>query len=323
MAKKKATAKTTKSRQRASSSLPIKAVAKKKTVTRRSKPPVKPVKKKTVSPKRKRTTVSSKAKTSSSTRKNVKKVIIREFRVPLGPRNHLLIQLKRTKSPARKSSAKKSTLSGLPATILTKAKKLPPGAVFIILGIAGAIYFGTDIFKPGAPLNVYSPPAPVSIPASLPTLAPKALQKSEPTELSIPDIGLSTSLTNVGKQPDDTLEVPKDASIPGWYRLSPTPGEIGPSIIVGHVDSPEGPAIFWRLREMKPGQIISMKRKDNTTISFKVTEVLQFEQNNFPTERVYGNTDHSALRLITCGGAYNRLTGSYSHNTVVFASLEI
>lgn len=320
MAKKKTTAKTTKSRQRTSSSLPIKAVAKKKTVTKRSKPPVKPVKKKTVSPKSKRTTVSSKAKTIAPARKNVKKVIIREFRIPLGPRNQLLIQFKRTRPPTR---TKRSTVSDLPATLFAKAKKLPPGAVFIILGIAGAIYFGTDIFKPSAPLTVYSPPAPVSIPASLPTLAPKALQKSEPTELSIPDIGLSTSLTSVGKQPDDTLEVPKDASIPGWYRLSPTPGEIGPSIIVGHVDSPEGPAIFWRLREMKTGQIISLKRKDNTTISFKVTEVLQFEQNNFPTERVYGNTDHSALRLITCGGAYNRLTGSYSHNTVVFASLEI
>jgi sortase (surface protein transpeptidase) len=186
----------------------------------------------------------------------------------------------------------------------------------------GVFYFAADVFKSAPELKVYSPPAPTFEATIMAEIQPKTLAKSEPVKVSIPDIGLDTQLTTVGKQPDGTLEVPVSANTPGWYRLSPTPGELGPAVIVGHVDSPKGPAVFWRLRELTPGKFVEVSRADGSIVKFKITEVKQFEQNNFPTNEVYGNVDHAALRLITCGGSYNKLTGNYSHNTVIFAVLE-
>lgn len=207
------------------------------------------------------------------------------------------------------------------AIAIKRFRSVPLGLPLIILGLIGTLYFTTDIFRPTQELSVYSPPAPVFSAAPVPEIKPKTFDKSEPTNLAIADIGLNTTLTTVGKQADNTLEVPISADIPGWYRFSPTPGELGPSIIVGHVDSPKGPGVFWRLRELKAGQIIEIKRADGSITKFEVTIIRQFEQDNFPTQEVYGNIDHAGLRLITCGGTFNRLTGNYSHNIVVFASL--
>lgn len=314
MAKKKTT-QTTKNRQRAKKPLPVTNAAKKPMVAKKSK--------KTVAPKTKSNKVAAgkkKTQKPAPQRRSAKKIIIREYRIPFGPSTHLLIQLKRNKKPI----GKKKPATGLSTKLSALSKRLrriPAGLPFIIIGIAGTLYFATDIFRPRPNLTVYSPPAPVLAQMPMPEIKPKTFPKSDPVSLNVPDIGLSTSLITVGRQTDGTLEVPGSPDVPGWYRLSPTPGELGPAIIVGHVDSPAGPGIFWRLRELTPAKIIEVKRTDNTTVKFKVTEILQFEQDNFPTDKVYGNIDHAGLRLITCGGTYNRLTDSYSHNTVVFASL--
>ena len=108
----------------------------------------------------------------------------------------------------------------------------------------------------------------------------------------------------------------------GWYRYSPTPGVLGPAIIVGHVDSAHGgPSVFFRLGELHPRDLVRVTRHDGTTAVFSVERVQRFAKRAFPTQMVYGNTDHPALRLITCGGPFDRRTGHYLDNVVVTASL--
>jgi sortase (surface protein transpeptidase) len=109
--------------------------------------------------------------------------------------------------------------------------------------------------------------------------------------------------------------------VTGWYKYSPTPGELGPAIIVGHVDSYKGISVFWRLRELVPGDTIDITRADGSVAKFQVNSLQQFDQTNFPTQAIYGDINYAGLRLITCGGTFNRKTGHYDHNMVVFASL--
>jgi LPXTG-site transpeptidase (sortase) family protein len=186
----------------------------------------------------------------------------------------------------------------------------------LVIGVLGAIYFGFYGQRPVvSQRSVPAPKQTISRPASS-----NSLPRSEPLSVHIPSVGINTNLITLGQEADGTLETPKDYGIAGWYKYSPTPGQTGPSIIVGHVDSYKGPAIFFRLKELKSGEIIEVKRKDGTTVKFKVDSVKQFQQDNFPTSEVYGNTNYPGLRLITCGGAFNRATGQYTENTVVFAS---
>jgi hypothetical protein len=256
------------------------------------------------------------AQRTASKKKKASNKSIKRWRLSLGPNVHVTVQISRTKTAKKKIKKRASPV------LDTNPFKPAVAVLLIVLGLIGVICFAPNVFKPAPVLRIYSPPAPVLEIMRIAEIQPKTLTKSEPAKISIPDISLDSQLTTVGKQADGTLEVPVSFNTPGWYRLSPTPGELGPSVIVGHVDSPEGPAVFWRLRELVPGQFIDVTRADGTTIKFRITEVKQFEQNNFPTKEVYGNTDHSALRLITCGGSYNKLTGNYSHNTVIFAVLE-
>ena len=148
-----------------------------------------------------------------------------------------------------------------------------------------------------------------------------ALNRSLPISLSIPDIGLRADIVSVRTTAEGELVAPDDDTKAGWYVGSPTPGELGPAIITGHVDNYLGPAVFFNLRDMEPGQVIEVERADGTTATFEVNTIQEFTQNNFPTDQVYGNIDHAGLRLITCSGTYSPLTTHYSHNIVIFASL--
>jgi LPXTG-site transpeptidase (sortase) family protein len=133
---------------------------------------------------------------------------------------------------------------------------------------------------------------------------------------------VNADIITVGKNADGSMETPDiNSHDTGWYKYGPTPGEIGPAIIVGHVDNLNGPSVFWRLGELKAGDKVEITRKDGKPVKFKVDSVQQFEQENFPAKKVYGNTDHAGLRLITCGGTFDSSTGRYTHNTVVFASV--
>lgn len=149
-----------------------------------------------------------------------------------------------------------------------------------------------------------------------------ALRRSLPVLLIVPSLKIKTSLVQLGRLADGTMATPTNPSVAGWYRYSPTPGQIGPAVIVGHVDSRTGPAVFYDLRKLKIGQVVSVRRRDGSQVNFSVYKLANYSQRNFPTKVVYGDTVRPELRLITCGGPFNYLTGHYTQNTVVFAVIK-
>jgi len=155
---------------------------------------------------------------------------------------------------------------------------------------------------------------------------PAALGWSVPRELRIPAIGVTARLGDVALQPDGTIGVPQpgpDYDHPAWFSGSPTPGELGPSVIVGHVDSAaNGPSVFFRLGDLRPGNRIEVSRADGSTALFTVQAVRSYAKRHFPTQTVYGETSNPQLRLITCGGNFSP-AGHYENNTVVFADLTV
>lgn len=150
------------------------------------------------------------------------------------------------------------------------------------------------------------------------------MDPSKPTNLTIPAIDVETSIMELGLTEDDILEVPplgKDAPA-GWYQRSPTPGEVGPSLIVGHVDSAEeGPAVFFDLAGLSSGDTFTVTREDDSTATFSIDDVTDYGKDNFPDFEVYGNTDEPEIRLITCGGDFDEQTGHYEDNIVVTGHL--
>lgn len=153
-----------------------------------------------------------------------------------------------------------------------------------------------------------------------PTLPP-----AEPTAISIPAIGVQSSMFTVGDNPDGTIHVPQPGpnyDKAAWYKGSPMPGEQGPSVIIGHIDSKKtGPSVFYRLSGMQPGQKVSVTRDDGTVAVFTVDKVEKYPKADFPTLKVYGNTDRAEVRLITCGGVFNDSTNNYKSNIVVYGHL--
>jgi LPXTG-site transpeptidase (sortase) family protein len=149
------------------------------------------------------------------------------------------------------------------------------------------------------------------------------MSKSTPLKVTIPKIKAESSLIPLGLEPDGTLQVPP-VSTPmqaGWYREGPTPGETGPAVIAGHVDGMKRPGIFFRLRELSVGDVVLVERSDRTTAKFTVSDKQQVSKSRFPTERVYGDTAEPELRLITCGGAFDRSGHNYLDNIIVYAKL--
>ena len=146
--------------------------------------------------------------------------------------------------------------------------------------------------------------------------------RSAPTRLEIPAIKLDTTFVPpLGLLPDKTVSVPDSYIKVGWYSGGSTPGENGPAVILGHVDSKEGPAVFYSLGQLKEGDEIKITRDDGTRVTFIVTKLQRYPQVNFPTQEVYGMTDSPTLRLVTCTGTFDRGVQKYSHNLVVYASL--
>jgi len=147
------------------------------------------------------------------------------------------------------------------------------------------------------------------------------LARSVPVVLSIPAIGLDLPLTQLGLNADRTVQVPSDPQQPGWYRLGPTPGELGSAVILGHVDSYRGPAVFYRLHTLRPGDQVAVTRADGTVVRFAVQAVATYPKTQFPARQVYGSRGYSALQLVTCGGEFDRKAHSYRSNVVVYTSL--
>jgi sortase family protein len=197
------------------------------------------------------------------------------------------------------------------------------GAGLLAVGV-GAAGLATSALSPvhAAPL----PPRPAPIPAPTErTVLPASLatgpQAARPTWLSIPSLGIRTRLIHLGVKSDGTLQVPSSTTVAGWYTGSPRPGTVGSAIIAGHVDSRTGPGIFFWLRTLHRGDRIYVGRADGTMAVFTVTKIRKFAKDEFPTAAVYGPVPDAELRVITCGGIFDRSRGSYLSNVVVFARL--
>jgi Sortase domain len=207
----------------------------------------------------------------------------------------------------------------------------------VVLAVAGVLALTTALRDQRDPPR---PPAAAAtaVPVDPTTVAPSAspstsdrtatrgpiLPASAPTALTIPAIGVRSKVGVLGLNPDQTVEVPplgRD-SYAGWYKYSPSPGQLGPSILLGHIDSAQyGPGVFFRLGALRPKDTVTITRADRTVAVFRVERVVEYPKAHFPTAEVYGNTDRAALRLITCGGRFDPSVRSYEDNIVAYASL--
>ena len=146
-------------------------------------------------------------------------------------------------------------------------------------------------------------------------------QPAPPVRLQIPAIAVSTPLVQLGRLPDGSIEVPHDWDTAGWYDRGPRPGQPGPAVILGHVDSKTGPAVFYRLQDLRPGNTVRVGLADGRILVFRVQRLARYPKDEFPTEAVYFPTLNRELRLITCGGTFDYAKGSYRDNVVVYATL--
>ena len=168
-----------------------------------------------------------------------------------------------------------------------------------------------------SPTSSEQPQASVPVPSAA-VAQPAA--GSRPVRLAVPSVGIDTSLLTLDIAADGSLEVPGDDDRAGWLDRSPVPGDRGPAVLAGHVDSTRGPAVFFRLREVAPGDQVLVTREDGSTVAFRVDGVQQYAKDAFPTAAVYGPSPGPVLRLITCGGVFDRSTGHYRSNVVVYAT---
>jgi len=196
---------------------------------------------------------------------------------------------------------------------------------------AAALVIATPIAsadqQPSTTVTVSPAPTTTTITTTVPTTEPTTttgLGRSTPDRIEIPRIGATSTLTSLGLNPDQTVQVPplEQRMQAGWYNGSPTPGEIGPAVVLGHVDGQGKPGIFFRLRELRPGDEILISREDGRKLTFVVERVQQVAKAEFPADEVYGDTARPELRVITCGGAFDHSAKSYRDNTIIYAALK-
>jgi sortase (surface protein transpeptidase) len=193
--------------------------------------------------------------------------------------------------------------------------------VLVVCGAAAGLAWASQTGRPAAAVGK-TPLVPVprghwaAVPES--TAAPVAA----PVSLTIPAIGVNTPLVQLGITTAGTLQVPSSTTVAGWYTASPRPGQTGAAVIAGHVDSQAGPAVFFRLRLLRPGQLVYVRRADGSLAVFQVTAVQTYLKTQFPTAAVYGPVPDAQLRLITCGGTFDSTAGHYLSNVIVWATLD-
>jgi hypothetical protein len=215
-----------------------------------------------------------------------------------------------------------------PDSQFAPAPSLPGRAKIRLAGLAGtALVLGGAAAIGVAILAQQHAPAPAAAAAgTVGPAAPKepSLPRSAPISVDIPAIGVRSPLLRLGLNPDGTIQVPDlatSADEAAWYKYSVTPGQIGAAVIEGHVDSEVGPAVFFRLGALHPGDRIDVTLADRMTAVFRVTGVREYTKDNFPTKMIYGTTNYASLRVVTCGGTFDYATGHYLSSVVVFASL--
>lgn len=183
----------------------------------------------------------------------------------------------------------------------------------VLLGNSAALAVRTRSDTPavaGAPIELTKPAA-----------APQPKEERLlPVQVAAPRVGIRAGVTKLGKAEDGTLEVPADFRLTGWYAAGPAPGERGAAVVVGHVDSFTGPAVFFKLGRLTKGDRIDVRRTDGSVVQFTVQFTATYPKEEFPTGLVYQPTDAPTLRLVTCGGEFDRRRKSYRSNVVVFAA---
>jgi Sortase domain len=193
--------------------------------------------------------------------------------------------------------------------------------VLVVLG------FGAYETSPPSYERLLPPPASSNIPIPYTVHAGATVNLSSdaveaevpvPTHLVIPAIGVNSSIIRLGRNPNGTAQVPPNVTTTGWYDLGPRPGQIGPAVILGHVDSQTAPGVFYRLRSLLPGDIVTVV-SGSKTLRFEVSRLVSYSKDEFPTQAVFGAVPDPELRLITCTGAFDYSTGHYVDNLVVFA----
>jgi sortase (surface protein transpeptidase) len=197
------------------------------------------------------------------------------------------------------------------------------GLTVLVTGVCGLLLtrHGTPGPRPAPAARVAAPPAFTAAPpivAAAQAAPPPPV--AAPAALTIPEIGVSTRLITLGLTARGTVQVPSTASAAGWYTHSPRPGAVGPAVVLGHIDSYQGPGVFFRLAVLHPGDPVYIRRSDGSTVEFRVTAVRSYLKDHFPTRAVYGPTPDAELRLITCGGAFDSATGHYLSNVIVYAT---
>ncbi|MBF4583600.1 class F sortase [Curtobacterium sp. VKM Ac-2865] len=151
--------------------------------------------------------------------------------------------------------------------------------------------------------------------------APEARSDATPTRVSIPAIGVDASLEDLHRGAAGELDPPKGWDNAGWFSDGIVPGQVGPSVIAGHVDSPTSAAVFFRLDELVAGDQVHVAMTDGSSRTFTVEKTERASKSAFPTSDVYGTTPTPTLRLITCDGTFDTATGHYTDNLIVFADL--
>jgi Sortase domain len=226
-------------------------------------------------------------------------------------------------APAVHAEAGRHARHGPPWRQVTRrplaAAVLLGGVLAMTITVAGLlVQAGRPWHSPGTASAAPDGLTPRGTPAPLPS--PATLTAPLPVALRIPAIGVRTRLIRLGITRQGTLQVPGSPSVAGWYTASPRPGEIGSSIIAGHIDSYRGPGVFYRLRELHPGNQIYVQQADGRIAIFRVTAVHQYPKADFPTAAVYGPVPDAELHLITCGGTFDYARHNYLSNIVVYST---
>ena len=196
-----------------------------------------------------------------------------------------------------------------------------------LLAVAGAMLIALGLTtgpRAAAPIAAAESRAPVTVAAPAPTAATPELPASPPTRIAIPALGVDSAVNPVGLNPDGTVQVPAPGPLydeAAWYTGSARPGQRGPAVILGHIDSAAtGPSVFYRLSALRPLDEFTVTRADGRTLVYRVNSVKSYPKDAFPSQAVYGPTTRPEMRLITCGGAFDARARSYVDNTVVYAN---
>jgi hypothetical protein len=200
-------------------------------------------------------------------------------------------------------------------------------ALALLIGLSGAQAPPVAASAPRTATTSAAPPGEKTTPAAPPgEIEANSFRSArdynavaKPVWLRIPALKVNTSLEPLGLARDGTIAVPTRTDVAGWYRDGPRPGQAGPAVVLGHVDSREGPGVFIDLVTLKPGALIKVDRADRTSVTFRVTRVTRVPKDDFPTDLVYAPTLDQALRLVTCGGGFDQARRSYRDNVIVFA----